>query len=194
MTALRTLKTVSLRQAEHIVSNEDLGIYTLESPAETVITNFKKRTPSLLEQDLSLDEALRFMRKSHVRSAIVIDKGETFLGLLTLADLESRKVLSMADKMGLKRTDLCIADVMTPKAKLRGISIKEVMDARIGDMLQTLQDLGKPHVLLTDEGGNIAGVVSASEVARKLRIDINISERVTSFAEIYSVVSGAVEL
>lgn len=194
MTALRTLKTVSLSQAEHIVSNDELDIYNLESPALTIVTNFKEKRPALLEQDLSIDEALKFMRKSHVRSVIVIDKAESFLGLVTLADLESRKVLMRADQMGLKRSELSLSDLMTPKAKLLGIPFKEVADARIGDILRTLQHLGKPHVLVTDQQGDIAGVVSASEVARKLHIDINISERVTSFSEIYAVVCGSGEL
>lgn len=194
MTALRTLKTVCLSQAEHIATGEELGMFTLESPAAALITDFKQKRPAMLEQDLSIDEAIKFMRKSHVRSVIVIDDAENFMGLVTFADLESRKVLSRADQMGLKRTELSIRDLMTPKDKLFGIRLRDVADACVGDMLKTLQHLGKPHVLLTDERGDIAGVVSASDVTRKLNIDINITEKVTSFAEIYSVVNGAGEI
>lgn len=194
MTALRTLKTVCLSQVEHIATGDELGILTLESAATALITNFKQKRPAMLEQDLSIDDALRFMRKSHVRSVIVIDAAENFTGLVTSADLESRKVLARADKMGLQRTELTIRDLMTTKDKLFGIRLHDVENARVGDMLRTLQDLGKPHVLLTDDQGEIAGLVSASDVARKLHIDVNITEKVTSFAEIYSVVNGAGEL
>lgn len=124
-------------------------MYSPNSSALGIVTDFKLKRPLMLESDVTVDEALLVMRKTHVRSVIVIDKNEQFLGLLTLADLESRKVLSLANSMRVSRSDLAIRELMTPKDKLSGISYMALADARIGDVLKTLQHRGVPHMLLT---------------------------------------------
>lgn len=184
----RTLNTVRLNQSEKVFVDEDASTVTLETPAIAVATDFKIKRPALLEGDVSIDQALAIMRKSHVRSVLVIDGNEHFLGLLTLADLESRKVLSTAEAMNLKRADLTAADLMTPKQKLFGMPYVEIVRARIGDLLKTLNSLGTQHVLLTDDEQHIRGIISATEVARMLHVDIDITAKATSFAQIYDVV------
>ncbi len=188
MTAFKDLKTISLMESRKVFTGEKELNVSVNSPASSVITDFNYKRPTMLEQDVGIDAALMVMRKSHVRSVLVIDQEENFQGLVTLANLESDKVLALMNRMGLSRSDLTIRDVMTPKEKLQGVGLETVYHAKIGDLLSTFQHAGCPHILLTGPDKDVQGIVSASEVARQLHIDLNIQERVVSFADIYEVV------
>lgn len=184
------LKPVMLNDCEKIVRPAIAEIYDLDTPALHVLTDFLQTQPLMLEQQVGLEEAVTVMRKTHVRSVIVTDDKETFLGLLTLADLESRKVLSIASSMGTERANLSIRDIMTPREALCGVAYKEICRSRIGDLLNTLEHQGKQHMLVVDtEKQQIRGLISASDLARRLKIPINVTNKVTTFNDILSVVT-----
>ncbi|MBY4677504.1 CBS domain-containing protein [Marinobacterium arenosum] len=192
MNTYQELKTVSLDEFSAIMRPQQLEEYTLDTPAMSVVTDFRKTQPLMMEQDVSLDEAIHMMRKVHVRSVLVIDAEEQFRGLLTVADLESRKALSVATSSGLNRSDLTIKDVMTPRERLRGVPLSDVEHGHIGDLLKTLQHEGSQHMLVVDaDSRQLRGVISASDIARRLKISVDISQRATSFREVVDMlVSG----
>lgn len=185
------LKTVTLDHFTSISGTTGLERPELDSPALTVMTDFRRVQPLTLHLDESIDDAVRAMRRMHVRSVIVTDTDEVFRGIVTVADLESRKVLSEASSRGLKRDDLSVSDVMIPRNALRGITLSAMERGSIGDLLSTLRNEGRQHMLVVDpEGGTICGIVSASEIARQLRIPVEINLRATSFRELVDVLVG----
>jgi CBS domain-containing protein len=191
MRTYRELKTLSLRDYSRL-STPDGETLSLDSPASSIMTSFESTRPLALELDVGINDALLMMKKAHVRSVIVMDDSEKFRGIISLMDLESRKVLSIAQSQGLRRDDLSIADVMTPSAKLAGLSIQQLSSCCIGDVLKTLQDVGSQHMLVVrPEDQQICGIISASDIARKLHIPVDITERATSFREIVEVIYGS---
>ncbi len=190
MRTFRELKTLSLRDYTRLTSpcHESLS---LESPASSIVTRFESTRPLALELDVGINEALLMMKKAHVRSVIVMDGAEKFRGIISVSDLESRKVLSIAQSLGQRRDDLSIGDVMTPSSRLAGLSTQQLDGSCIGDILKTLQDVGSQHMLVVrPEGQQICGIISASDIARKLHIPVAITERATSFREIVEVLYG----
>jgi len=185
------LKTVVLDDYTNISRTASPECPTLDSPAIAMMTDFRLTEPLTLHLDESIDDAVRAMRKMHVRSVIVTDADEIFRGIVTVADLESRKVLSQASSLGLKRGDLSIADVMITRNALRGITLEAMLQGSIGDLLSTLRNEGRQHMLVVDpDQGTICGIVSASEIARQLRIPVEINLRATSFRELVDVLFG----
>ena len=188
------LKTLALNDYTSISQAAGPKGVTLDSPALEVMTDFRRVQPLTLHLDESIDDAVRAMRKMHVRSVIVTDTEEVFRGIVTVADLESRKVLSQASSRGLKRGDLSIADVMISRSALRGITLASMEQGSIGDLLSTLRNEGRQHMLVVDpSSGTICGIVSASEIARQLRIPVEINLRATSFRELVDVLFGSGE-
>ncbi len=182
------LKTILLDASDHIARPEELHEYTLDTDAIEVMTDFEKVQPLMMEQDVSIDEARQMMRKVHVRSVLVIDKDENFRGLLTLADLESRSALSIATSAGLKRDDISIREVMTPRERLHAIPFSEINHASIGDLMRTLQHTGTPHMLVVDMVKHeIRGVIASSDIARRLKIPVDISKKAAHFREVVNV-------
>ncbi|WP_067861946.1 CBS domain-containing protein [Neptuniibacter marinus] len=188
------LNTVFLEESDLVMRPEELTEYTLETPAINILTDFLHVQPLSMELDVSIDDARHMMRKVHVRSVLVIDSDETFKGFLTLADLESRSALSIATTAGIKRQDISIRDVMTPRAKLKAIPLSEIQSAKIGNLLQTLKHEGTPHILVVDTTKNsIRGVISSSDIARRLNISVDISKRANSFQEVVGILASGQE-
>ena len=162
-----------------------------DDPASEVFTDFEKQMPLMLEQSTTVDEARELMKKSHEKLKLVIDSQESFRGIISLSDLLSHKVMSATEKTGLPRRDLSVAHVMTPRSVLHAIDTSDFANARVGDVLATMKKYGDQHVLVVDmQQRCIRGIVSADEIARRMRIPNDISERANSFSDIYTAVRG----
>ena len=185
------LKTVALADYEQVLVSERAEHVDLNSPARLVVTDFLDNEPMMLDLDVAVDEAIQAMRRAHVRSILVTDTQGRFRGIITVADLESRKVLSLAASSGQARSDLTIGDLMTPRDKLAGVPIDAIEKGTIGELLQTLKNEGRPHMLVVEPARrSIRGIISASDIARRLRISVEINQRATSFKELVDIISG----
>lgn len=189
------LKTVSLEHYNRLAGTEGADSVGLESAAETVMTDFRRVHPLTMSLNESVNDATLAMRKVHVRSVIVTDSSEHFRGILTVIDLESRKVLSQATSLGLKREDLSIKDVMVPREKLRGVPLTVLQQGTIGDLLKTLRHEGSQHMLVVNpDDEEICGIISASEIARQLKVPVEINLQATSFRELVETLFGRGEV
>jgi len=184
--SITTTDLAHIEKIQHPDSHDNIDLY---SPALEIFTDFNTQQPLLLEQSVGLDTATELMQKAHVRLKLVIDSEERFRGVISLADLLSVKVMKAADVTGLKREDLTVADIMTHKDALRAINIEEFRHARIGDILQTMKHFGEQHVLVVDSADqSIQGIISSSDIVRRLHVPVVISERANSFLEIYNTI------
>ncbi len=172
-------------------SNEVLGIapaqaLTLDSPASLVTTDFSAKAPLVIEPDVTIDQALFMMKKAHVKAKLVVDDQNRFLGIVSLADLHSHKVLMAAEKRDVPRGEVQVGDVMTSKVHLHGLSRRKLESATIGDVVYTLQALGEQHILILEQDGHIGGMISSSDMARALHIPLNIADKASSFADVFA--------
>jgi CBS domain-containing protein len=195
MNKYQELKSVDLAEYSTIVSPGEVASVDLDSPAQLVVTDFNESSPLILRPEVGVDEAIAAMRRAHVRSVLVTDDKGSFRGIVTVADLESRKVLSLATSSGQSRSDLTIGELMTPKAKLKGVPVSAIESGNIGELLQTLRNVGQPHMLVVDPDHHaIRGIISSSDIARRLNVPVEINQRATSFRELVEVISAGREV
>lgn len=191
MKTYRELNTVTLSESDQITHPNPLPEYTLDTPASSIFTDFSKVEPLTLDLHVSVDDAKEIMKKSHVRSVLVIDSNHRFKGLLTINDVESRLPMSVAATAGIRRSDVTINDVMTPRDKLKAIPLTHIQSASIGDVLQTLKHEGTPHILVVNiRDHSIHGVISSSDIARRLNISVDISKRASNFKEVVGLIAA----
>ena len=163
----------------------------LNSSALEVFTDFTERTPLMLEQNTPIQEAIETMRRTHVKLNLVIDGGESFRGVITMADLLSVKVTRASQATGLRRDELTVSHVMASRNDLHAIDLHALVFARIGDVLATMESFGDQHVLVIDrDRESVRGIISAIDIARGLHVPVRISDRANSFAEIYRAMRG----
>jgi len=184
------MRTLSLHQVEKIDElawPENYQEINLQSSALLVFTDFKKHKPLALNGDLSAHEAEQLMLNAHVHLKIVLDQTDSFLGVVSLADISHQEIMKKVAN-GYYHDDLLVTDFMQSKSSLKTIDFDELQNASVGDVLQTLKANGQRHCLVIDKKEHyIRGVVSASDLVRTLKLNVDLSLP-PSFVDIFNII------
>ncbi|KTD17379.1 CBS domain-containing protein [Legionella jordanis] len=176
------LKTYELKEVYYCASPDENFEITLDSPALQIFTDFKKHEPLGIEESTNVVEAEDMMKKTHVKLNLVFNENE-FVGTLAYSDLIGEKMMSLSHHT--PRNQITVGDVMTRKNQLKAIRFSDLKRARVRDVVETLKNEGKQHFLVLDDtSGSIRGVISSSDIARRLHVPLDIN-KVSTFMDIY---------
>lgn len=151
----------------------------VDSAVTEVVTSFRDFEPLMLESGVTISQAQKIMQKAHVKLKIVIDKNERMIGAISFADLIGEKALLAVKSYGC-RDNVLVSYLMTPLVGLKAICSAELNLSSIKDILHLLKDEHIQHVFIVDkEAEQITGVISASDITRKLRIPLKIDDSPT---------------
>ena len=161
---------------------------TADSSALLVFTDFSLYHPFDLKIDTSAREAIHLMQVAHVRLKFVVDDEGQFLGVVSTDDLNEQAIIKK-QTFGTEVEDMTVMDFMRPKSTLQAIEYAALQDATIGDVMYLLQTQGVQHCLVLDsEQNHIRGVISSSDIARKLRLDVNVMKS-PDFIQVFKAVT-----
>jgi len=182
---MQTISLFSVSDIAHLVQPEEFHELNTNSSALEIFTDFKKHIPLVIEGSVPAVDVEMLMRKAHVKMKLVVDRSNEFIGSISLDDLDDQHFM-MRIAAGYARHEILTADLMTPKERILAMSLDDIERSSIGDVIRSLQKQGQQHCLVVDRSGRqIRGLISASDVARRLHIPIRI-ERVPSFVDIFS--------
>lgn len=190
----RHVRLQEIADVQHLLSPEQVQpAIGLHSSACEVMTDFEQVKPVTVSQDMSVVEALERMKSQHVRLLFATDAQQTFSGVVTARDIMGQGVMAYAETHGISREDVLVKHVMVPKTTLQALTYAQVQHAKIGDVMLTLKGSGEQHVLVIDEGiaqvKRIRGIISASDISRKLKVGFDVMYEAKSFAEIERIVT-----
>jgi CBS domain-containing protein len=161
---------------------------TLDDPALAVMTDFQKVTALTIDPDVSVDGALRVMRRRGVRLLLVVNVENHVLGIVTSNDLMGEKPLQCITARGISREEALVRDVMTPEAQLEVTTMDELRHAHVGNVLATLKGKGRRHALVVDVDADgrqsLRGLFSATQLSRQLGEPVDTPDIAQTFAEI----------
>lgn len=160
---------------------------TSMSPALDAMTDLTHVTPAGIEPDASLHKAEERMKHAQVRLLFVLDMRGELLGLVTLNDIHGERPLRVQRDLGITHAEIRVRDIMTPIGRLETLSMHDVEDARIGDVILTLKRSGRQHALVverTAEGAAIRGIFSVTRISRQLGMPVDTSGIASTFAEL----------
>jgi CBS domain-containing protein len=167
---------------------------TLEDPALSVMTDLKKVSVITVRAKTPMEKAHDKMRRYGVRTLLVLDETDKVLGLLTTTDILGEKPMRFLQHMGGTHADILVRDIMTPQRELEVLNLQDVSSAKVGHILATLKASGRQHAMVVDENTNatqaICGIYSATQIARQLGVQIQITEIARTFAEIEAALGG----
>lgn len=182
---MKKLEFYSPDPAAHLVWPEDSDAISLHSPALSVFTDFKRHQPLVVDVHCVAAEAERLMLEAHVRLKLVVDGQRQFLGVVSLADLDTQERIKKVAE-GFNRNELTVADFMRPRDSLRVLAFQQLAEARVMDLVEALKNNPDQHCLVIDFGNHqIRGVISASDMARRLKLPLDIN-RHSSFFGIFT--------
>ncbi|MGB9428998.1 MAG: CBS domain-containing protein [Gammaproteobacteria bacterium] len=160
---------------------------SVQSPAIDAMTDLGRVAAVAVDPNLSMDKAEERMRNSQVRMLFVLNDAGDVLGLITLNDLKGMRPMRFQQEMGVSRSEVLVRDIMTPREKLEALSMSDVVQACVGDIIETLKRTGRQHAIVierTPEGSAIRGIFSARQIGRQLGVQINTSGIAYTFAEL----------
>jgi CBS domain-containing protein len=175
----------------------------VESPALQVMTDLARVSPATIRPQAPLAGANQFMITRGVRLLLVVDDGETVVGVITATDILGERPMVVATGRGLRRDELTVADVMTPAEQVQVVALADVEGARVGHVLEMLRRAGRQHALVVDfdtlpptrplappsKRTMVRGIFSISQIARQLGIAVQTGGEVArTFSEIESAI------
>lgn len=163
-------------------------------PALRVMTDFDLITPFSISPTATLNDTNRKMIACQVRLLFVCDRSSTLLGLVTSTDILGEKPILYLNEHGGSRGEILAKDIMTPHADLEALDMRDVEDATVGDIVETMKIFGRQHILVvepTADGGEvIRGLFSTSQIGRQLGRSIEALGRANTFAELEQAIAA----
>lgn len=185
---MKNMNLITLNSLDHLVHPDEFDEITLSSPAISVFTDFKEHKPLVIESDIPAVQAEFLMRKAHVRLKLVVDKNAELIGTISLTQLSDQNILIHQQK-GLDRDDILVKHLMTPRSEIKALDYKEMMNSTIADVIETLKKDGSQHCLVVEtQEHQIRGIISTSDIARRLHMPIDIETKTTSFIDVFKAI------
>lgn len=181
---MHAIKLFHVDNVAHMVQPEEFNDLDIHSPATEFFTDFKKHRPVTIEGSTPAIDVEMLMRKAHVKMKLVVDADNEFIGTISTEDLNEQNFM-IRIASGDRLPDITVSDMMCPKQDILALDLEHLERASISDIIETLQRTGQQHCLVVDRNQNhIRGLISASDVARRLHMPIKI-ERVPTFVDIF---------
>jgi len=182
---MRQIHLFPVSRIAHLVRPEEFHELSSLSSALEFFTDFKKHVPLTIDGSTPAESVESLMRHAHVKLKLVVDADGEFIGTISLDDLDEQHFMALV-ALGYAHKEILVKDLMRPKADIMALSLADLEEATINDVIKVLQQKGQQHCLVVDQSSTqIRGLISASDVARRLRIPIHI-ERVPTFVDIFS--------
>ncbi|KMT66741.1 CBS domain-containing protein [Catenovulum maritimum] len=172
---MTTLSLLACNEISKIEWPNQASEISLHSKATDIATDFKINRPLVIDSNTKAVEAEYLMKKAHVKLKLVLDKADNFIGTLSFNDLNDQEIIKKA-AIGVDRSELIVTDFMRMKATLKSIDWSALEHISIKTLVHFLKDRTEQHILITDEKGNtLRGLISASDIARRLQLDVNLN-------------------
>ncbi|MEM6982714.1 MAG: CBS domain-containing protein [Pseudomonadota bacterium] len=184
MSNFKELRTQDISHGTIANTFTNEAVIDLTSPATQVVTSFTDTSPMRASFDTTIEQASKQLMTQRSDFILVTDEQQKLIGIVASADLQSSKIMILAQRLGLPRSEISLRYLMTPLSNLMGVSMKSLSYSCIGDALQTMEHHGAMFLLVTAANNEISGLISARDIARKLQIPVHISPIAHTFSEV----------
>jgi CBS domain-containing protein len=165
------------------------------------MTDLTRVVAATIPPGARVDEANQAMIRHGVRSLFVVGEANAIAGIITATDALGEKPVQVAQERGLRHAEVLVHHVMTPSAQLEVIELRDVLQGRVGDIVETLKRSGRQHALVIDGGSaesasagrTVRGIFSLTQIARQLGLPPHVGRVAKTFAEIEAAIAGRLD-
>lgn len=111
--------------------------------------------------DETVLDAMKKCVSENISAIIIVSDPDTAVGIVTSDDLMRILVEKGADGFDVK-----LQDIMTKEL----VTVKE--EDQLNPSIQKLESVKKHHLVVVDDGGNLAGILSSYDIVRERSLDI----------------------
>lgn len=162
---------------------------TVSDAAKLVMTDFRRVKAITTQLGTSIADCNAQMMANNVRLLLVTDNQRNIHGIITAVDILGEKPILYMQKTGISRDEVEVKDIMTPTSELEALRYDDVINARVGDIVETLINCGRQHAIVTcgNEAADdvmICGMFSTTQIGKQLGAPIEPADIAKSFAEL----------
>ena len=159
-----------------------------DAPALSVMTDLKYGSMITVSPDDTIDTALQIMIHAGVRLLVVLDASASLTGLISGRDILGEKPVTLMMKGMIRRDEIRVRDLMTPRSGLNPLSLHDVEHATVKDIIRMLHKAGRQHAVVIEknEKGDtyyLRGIFSITRIGRQMGVEISAGDHAQSFAE-----------
>jgi len=183
-------KALESRKIKSNASYHQPNIYNpvnVDSPALEVMTDLQQVPPAVTTIDTSITKATQTMISRGVRLLLVLDDDGQLAGLITARDTMGERPIQLVHERVAKHNELTVRDCMTSIEDIDVIAMKDVATTCVGNIVTTLETVGRQHALVVDEVNGremIRGIFSITQVGRQLGVGLQAFEVAHTFSDI----------
>ncbi|MBU1235705.1 MAG: CBS domain-containing protein [Gammaproteobacteria bacterium] len=159
-----------------------------DSPAIEVMTDLQQVAVATTTIYASIAAATQTMISHGVRLLLVLNAEGQIAGLITARDTMGERPIKYVHERGTKHSELTVRDCMTPIEEIDVLSMKDVMKTCVGNIVTTLEAIGRQHALVVDELDDgqemLRGIFSITQIGRQLGVGLQAFEVAHTFADI----------
>ena len=182
---MKMLQLLPVESDYHLVHPEEFHHLDPSASALAIFTDFKKHVPQSVSSNLAAVHAESLMRKTHVRMKVAVDESGELVGVLSLHELDDQRFSQVRHAEQIKHDEVLVQHLMIPRQNLMALDYSELVNSNIEQVLETLKQNKQQHCLVIDrDNSQIRGLISATDIARRLHIPLEI-ERPTTFFDIF---------
>jgi DeoR family transcriptional regulator, catabolite repression regulator len=190
----KKLKTLRLDKIDQYRTTQTHPVLDLHSPVSSLLNTFCGAPPLIVDKYAGVDDIVFRMQKNQSKYALVRQNHAGVIGLISYADLCSRKVLITCERKGLRRAELNAEDMMIPRENLQGIRYRELESATLGELLHTMQQFDEEFAMIVDEQDQLCGVICIREILQAMKIPPDTNVTAHSFKDIFNIIHNHAEL
>lgn len=161
---------------------------TAASPAMEVMTDLQRVPMATTTPDASIAKATQTMIGRGVRFLLVLNEDSRITGLITARDTMGEKPINFVRDRGARHSELTVRDCMTPLEDIDVLTMKDVAKCCVGNIVTTLEEMGRQHALVVDELDDgremVRGIFSITQIGRQLGVGLQPFEVAHTFSEI----------
>jgi len=159
------------------------------------MTDLYRIMPVTVESGIPIEQANDKMIDHRVRLLFVTDDQLEVLGIVTATDILGEKPMAHIQRMGGTRGEIQVKDIMTPQASLQVLNMADVHKARVGDIVETLKEVGRQHTLVVEYDGQlnrqfVRGMFSTTQIGKQLGTKIQVGDVAKTFAALERVLAS----
>jgi CBS-domain-containing membrane protein len=133
--------------------------------------------PVTVHPEANIDAALNKMKTAGVRLLFVMNEVDEIVGLVTAKDIMGERPIKITQQTRVPRADITVAAVMTPQPEICVFDARQVRDARVGDVVESLRRLERQHALVVKidkatQAQRVIGMFSTSQMSKALGYDV----------------------
>ncbi len=172
----------------YLLSSGKPVMLELDDPAIKAMTDLQQVKAITVSPDSSIEFAMELMEHAGIRMLVVADQSGKLAGLITARDIKGEKPLRIMTQERVKRGEILVHQIMTPRDQLNPFNFRDVERASVRDVIVQLRNAVRQHAIVLeaqDNGKNyfVRGIFSITQIGRQLGMDIPGDGHVQSFAE-----------